>query len=81
MGSILAEFDEKEYEKVIREDGYLEGREDGMEAGMVAGIETGVRAVIELGRECGLSEEDLISRLMDKFTISREAARQYMIME
>lgn len=75
MGSILAEFDEKEYEKVIREDGYLEGREDGMEAG----IETGIRALIELARECGLSDETLVAKLMDKFKISRDKAEEYIV--
>ena len=74
MGSILAEFDEKEYEKVIREDGYLEGREDGMEAGIV----TGIRALIEMARECGLSDETLVVKLMDKFKISKDKAEEYI---
>ena len=71
MGSILAEFDEKEYEKVIREDGYLEGREDG--------IETGVHALIELARECSLPDEKIVIKLMDKFGISRERAEEYIM--
>lgn len=70
MGSILAEFDEKEYEKVIREDGYLEGKE--------AGIETGIRALIELAREYRLSDEELILRLTDKFAISQDRAEMYI---
>ena len=38
MGFILEEFDQKGYEKVIREDGYLEG----VEAGIAQGLETGI---------------------------------------
>ena len=74
MGSILAEFDEKEYEKVIREDGYLEGKEAGIEVG----IETGIRALIELAQECGLTDEELICKLEDKFGISRKRAEKYI---
>lgn len=51
MNSILREFDEEEYRKMLeeesRQEGFLKGQAAGMEAGMAAGMEAGMEA----GRE------------------------------
>ncbi|MCR4690792.1 MAG: hypothetical protein K5739_05585 [Lachnospiraceae bacterium] len=49
MKMSIYEFDQKEYEKAIRQDGYEEGIERGIERGIEQGIERGIEQGIEQG--------------------------------
>ena len=64
--------------EMIRNDGIKEGIEIGMERGR----EEGICALIETCQEFHVSEEEIISRLVEKFGLPRETAeascRKYM---
>ena len=59
--SLMVEFRER----------YKEGKEDGF----AEGISNGIRILVETGQEDGKTEEELIDRLMNKFSLSLEEAQ------
>lgn len=71
--------------EMIRNDGIKEGIEIGMERGMERGIERGmergraqgIRVLIETCREFQLPKEETVTRLMDKFGLTRERAETF----
>lgn len=70
MSSILSEFDIEKYEKVIHQDGYIEGVEDG--------IEKGIRALLEHYQKRGISKEEAIIEIADIYKISEGEANAYI---
>ena len=60
MGFILEEFDQKGYEKVIREDGYLEGVEAGIAQGLEQGEQQSKREMILNMFVNGISMEQIV---------------------
>ena len=68
MNSILREFDEEEYRKMLEEEsrreGFLKGQEAGLEAGRKAGLEAGHKAGLEAGRKAGLERVNQLNRLL-----------------
>lgn len=58
--------------------GLEQGREQGLQQGMEQGIEQGIVAVIETCQELGLSSQDTLEKLMDKFSLSESAADEHM---
>lgn len=67
--SLMVEFRER----------YKEGKEDGFAEGVSVGVlhemENGIRILIETGQEDGKSKEELVNRLMNKYSISLEEAQ------
>lgn len=64
------------------ERGLEQGREQGLQQGKEQGIEQGLRqgivALIETCQELGLSSQDTLEKLMDKFSLSESAADEHM---
>lgn len=57
--------------------GMEEGIEKGMERGIERGIERGsIQTTIKMAREFGMSEEKLVERLMEEFSLGREEAER-----
>lgn len=58
-----------------------EGMERGLEQRMERGLEQGrIQATIEMAREFGMPEEQLIERLMREFSMKREEAEKVLRM-
>ena len=49
-----------------------------IEEGRLAGVEQGIRALIEVCEDMGVSKEETVTRVMDKFSIPRDNAEGYM---
>lgn len=72
MNSILREFDEEEYRKMMEEEyrregfskGQEAGRKAGLEAGRKAGLEAGRKAGLEAGQKAGLARVNQLNRLL-----------------
>lgn len=81
MISIFEYDEEREMELIkqsIRELEREEGREEGRQEGLQEGLQEGILAVLSLCSEFGLSKEDSLQQLMDKFHLSKEQAVQYL---
>ena len=63
--SLMVEFRER----------YKEGKEDGFAEGVSREMENGIRILIEIGQEDGKSKEELVNRLMNKYSLSLEEAQ------
>lgn len=64
MNSILREFDEEEYRKMLEEESRREGFLKGEEAGRKAGLEAGRKAGLEAGRKAGLERVNRLNKLL-----------------
>lgn len=53
-------------------------RERGLAEGRAAGIADGMRALIETCHEVGLTQEETLSKLKEKFELERTAAEEYL---
>lgn len=60
------------------ERGLEQGLQQGLEQGREQGIEQGIVALIETCQELGLSSQDTLEKLMDKFSLSESAADEHM---
>lgn len=69
----IYEYDEEREMKLIRED----ERELGREEGRAEGREEGIKALIETCRDFGLSKEEMISKILQKFSVSGEKLQKY----
>lgn len=63
---------------LIEERATKRGMEKGMEKGIKQGIETSISNTIEILRDMGEANEDIISRILSKFDISRELVEKYL---
>ena len=52
--------------------------ERGMERGMERGIERGITALVEVLREMGTPSEDIVEKIMKKFSLTEEKAREFV---
>ena len=76
-GMLLTEYDEERQRMLDRKDGYEEGMEAGRLEGMKAGKEAGRRegiidGAIDMLRDLGLDEDEIMERISSKYGISRE---------
>ena len=66
-----------EYEK---RDSYEDGKKSGLEQGLVQGLEQGleqgINALISTCRELGVSNEEIIAKLMEKFSLTEDEAKE-----
>ena len=60
------------------EEGREEGRKEGREEGRKEGVEQGIKAFIEICRENNMLREAAFSKLMEKFSLSSESAKEYL---
>ena len=62
------------------EEGIEEGRKEGIEKGRKEGIEEGrKRMLIEISRESGVPDEDILKQLIGKFGLTEKEARRYLL--
>ena len=62
-----------------RTQGIEEGRTQGIEEGRTQGIEEGkILGIIEIMREDGRSDEDIIARLVSRCGLTEEQAEEYL---
>lgn len=47
-------------------------------SGVNSGIEAGIRVLIETCREFGVEREEILKRIEQKFSVTKDAAREYM---
>lgn len=71
MDSILTEWDEDEYRDYLKEEGMRIGEERGELKGKIENT-------IEMCREFHVSKEDTFDRIIKKFSLKDEDAREYM---
>lgn len=60
------------------EEGREEGRKEGREEGRKEGVEQGIKAFIEICRENNMLREAVSFKLMEKFSLSSESAKEYL---
>ena len=70
----IFEYDEEKELALIRRDERSIGMEEGMEKGMLVGIE----AFLSLCEDLKLSQEETLSKLMEKFSLSEQEALHYL---
>ena len=73
-GMLETEYDEKKTMELFRKEGWTEGHTEGRQEGLAEGI----RNTIAAYREFHLSDDEIIRRIMEKYTLSEEAAREYI---
>ena len=90
IGMLLSEYSEADemerlknsYRKEGLEEGRQEGRELGLEEGRQEGRqegrEEGIRKMVELMRELGLPDADILSRLREKYDLDEQKATAYL---
>lgn len=64
---ILSEYNEELHIKNEKNISYEEGRQEG------------IAAVISICRETGMEEEQILEKLMEKFSVSEEEAQRYLV--
>ncbi|MBQ6888154.1 MAG: hypothetical protein IJN54_11640 [Lachnospiraceae bacterium] len=69
MNSPLTEFDEEEYAKMLREEGYKEGYEE---------IRKGVMGIVKICKSYGLSKLETVKKLKEELNISKEQIEEYV---
>lgn len=78
----IFEYDEEKemalIRKAEREAGVEVGIEQGLADGLERGLATGIEAFISLCQEINLSSEEIIARLISKFAISEDTAKNYL---
>ena len=62
----------------ILEIGIQHGIERGIEQGKAQGLEQGIRGVIETCQEFGISQGDTLQRLIEKFSLTKDAAKEQL---
>lgn len=66
----------RDYNNIISS-GWVRGCEQGRKEGIQEGRRQGVRAAIEVCQELGMSKEDTVSKIMQKFSFSEEETKTY----
>lgn len=72
--SILTEYDEKKRRKLDRQEGFNEG----LECGIECGIERSIEAFILDNLEEGVDENRIVSKLILRFQLNDEKAKDYL---
>ena len=63
---------------VVEERGIEQGMERGIKQGMERGIERGITGLVEVLREMGTPSEVIIEKIMKKFSLTEEKAREFV---
>ena len=75
---ILEEYDEEEFRKYLREEATQQGLAEGRAEGQNLERIHGIKNLIESFQELNISQEDTISKLIEKYTLSEEDAISYI---
>ena len=76
---LLTTFNQEVYEKGVRAEGFEEGYESGYESGYEEGALSGaIKTYIESCQEFAVIKENTLLRLMEKFSLERAAAEEYL---
>lgn len=78
MSSILSEFDMEKYEKVIRQDGYIEGFEFGFEIGKESVREEVISKLLIALRKIGVPKEGAKIEIEKSYNLSEEQVNMYI---
>lgn len=82
LNMLLTTYDRKLHEKTLqkeaRAEGHAEGHALGLAEGKKLGLSMGIQALIETCLELGLSREDTLLKIKEKFTLSSEEANTYL---
>ena len=78
MASILSEFDQEEYEEMIRRESKEDGFQEGLSQGIEQGIEKGICIFINDKLEDGVPQERIIEKLMKNYNLDRQKAQEYI---
>lgn len=68
-------FEERQWIQEVAEE---KGRLEGLEEGRLKGIKEGIKALVETCHELGISKEETIKRMEDKFKLTAEEAGKYV---
>ena len=75
---LLTEYDEKEAMELFREEGIAEGREQGIAEGRKQEREKSILSVVAAYRDCDIDDELILGKIMDKFELSEDQAREFL---
>lgn len=75
---ILEEYDEEEFRKYLREEATQQGLAEGRAEGQNLERIHGIKNLIESFQELHISQEDTISKLIEKYTLSEGDAMSYV---
>ena len=79
VSMLLTTFNQEVYEKGVRAEGFEEGYESGYESGYEEGALSGaIKTYIESCQEFAVIKENTLLRLMEKFSLERAAAEEYL---
>lgn len=79
MRMLFNEITNEEFAEIRAEEAAKEFYDKGVEKGIEKGIEKGVAALIETCKELGLSQEEALSKVIDRLEIPKETAETYMM--
>ncbi len=74
----IFEYDEERELALLRKEEREEGREEGRKEGREEGIKQGIEAFILDNLETGTSEECILEKLMKRFAMTEDAAKEYL---
>ncbi|MCM1089266.1 MAG: hypothetical protein NC413_00315, partial [Muribaculum sp.] len=60
------------------EQGKAQGLEQGIAQGLEQGIAQGIRSVVETCQELGISQSDTLLKLIEKFSLTKDAAKEQL---
>ena len=63
---------------VVEERGIEQGMERGIKQGMERGIKRGITGLVEVLREMGIPREAIVEKIMKKFSLTEEKAREFV---
>lgn len=75
---LFTEFNIEDALEVCGEENYEKGVQDGLQTGVRKGLEKGLQGIIETCLELGVSREDTLFRIMEKFQLEHDAAEGWM---
>mgnify|MGYP001781304208 FL=1 len=53
---------------------------EGVTEGMNRGLDKGIEGAVELLREAGFGDQDIIEKIMNKYHLTLEAAKKYVLL-
>ena len=53
---------------------------EGVTEGMNGGLDKGIEGAVELLREAGFGDQDIIEKIMNKYHLTLEAAKKYVLL-
>ncbi len=80
MNMSIYEYDEELHIKTMMDIGREEGYETGREEGYETGVSKGINGVVSIMRNMNISDEDIITNIVNTFDITEDEAFAYLFM-